>query len=208
MELQAVLGLKTLLAGGALHLMVLALLVGLQRGLTAARVVALLAGETRLELVHALTVVPQCDFRTKSSIAMSAGVLQLPRVASEVVAADVVQRVAAEVAQRAEVRGVLVVDARLVLPQFGHGPKGLVAHFALVATDPRVEGLVLLQPVAPGGGEGAVPAAVRPHTVVFERHVLLHASLLLAGERAVLAMQTFRVGNFTLPFFMNGLVSG
>lgn len=60
-KLEALLSFKGLLAGGALYLRVLALLVGPQRDVAAARVVALLAREAHLELVRALAVVSQSD---------------------------------------------------------------------------------------------------------------------------------------------------
>lgn len=125
---------------------------------------------------------------------MSANVLQRPRVAPEVVPPHVVERVAAEVAQRAEVRGPLVVNAPLVLPQFGHSPEGFVTHVTAVTADSRVQRLVLLHAVAPRGAEGAVAAAVRSRAFVFESHVLRHAALLFAAESAVLAAQTFGFG--------------
>lgn len=129
---------------------------------------------------------------------MGANVLQLPRVASAVVASHVVERVAAEVAQRAEVRGQFVVNASLVLAQFGHRPKGFVTHVTAVTADTCVERLVLFQAVAPRGAEGAEAAAVRSCTFVFECNVLRHAALLLAAESAVLAVQTFGFGSTEL----------
>lgn len=119
---------------------------------------------------------------------MSAGVMQLSGVTSEIVSSYVVKRVAAEVAERAEVSRLFVVDARLVLTQFGHSPKRLVAHIAAVTTDSCVKRLVLLQAIAPGGAERTVTATVRPRTFVFERDVLRHASFLLTGESALLAI--------------------
>lgn len=129
---------------------------------------------------------------------MGANVLQLPRVASAVVASHVVERVAAEVAQRAEVRGQFVVNASLVLAQFGHRPKGFVTHVTAVTADTCVERLVLFQAVAPRGAEGAEAAAVRSCTFVFECNVLRHAALLFAAESAVLAVQTFGFGSTEL----------
>lgn len=62
MNIEPFLCLERLLAGGALHLRVLAVLVGLQCDLAAARVITLLTRETDLELVHTFTVVSQCNF--------------------------------------------------------------------------------------------------------------------------------------------------
>lgn len=91
---------------------------------------------------------------------MIATVLELSSVTSAVVPPYVIQGVAAEVTERAEMSRLPVMDTRLVLPQFGHGAEGLAARFAGVASDTSVQGLVLLQPVAPGRAEGAVGAAV------------------------------------------------
>lgn len=85
---------------------------------------------------------------------------ELPSVASEVVAPYVVQGVAAEVAERAEMSGIPVVYTRLVLAQFGRGAEGLIAFFAGVAAEAGVQRPVLLKPVTAGGTEGAEGAAV------------------------------------------------
>ena len=58
--LQALLGQKALVAGGALHQAVFGLSVALQCDLAATCVVTLLAWETAWELVHALAVVSEC----------------------------------------------------------------------------------------------------------------------------------------------------
>lgn len=134
---------------------------------------------------------------------MSANVLQLPRVAPEVVPFHVVKRVAAEVAQRAEVRRLFVVNPPLVLAQFGHSPKGFVTHVTAVTADSCVQRLVLFQAVVPRGAEGAVMAAVRTCTFVFQGNVLRHAALLFAAESAVLAVQTFGFGGAELFLVMS-----
>ena len=124
-------------------------------------------------------------------------------MAPEVVPPHVVERVATEVAHRAEVRGLFVVDTHLVLTQFGHSPKGLVAHFTLVSADSRVKRLVFFQAVAPAGGERTVFAPVRPGTFVFECNMLCHAPFLLTAESTEQAMQRFRLSGIELLLFMN-----
>lgn len=122
------------------------------------------------------------------SLAVSASVLQLPRVASEIVSPYVVSRVATEVTEGAEVGGLFLVDARRVLTQFGHRPECLFAHTAAVTTNVCVKRLVLLQTIAPRRAKRTVTAVVRSRTFVFKRDMLYHAAFLLTGESAVFAM--------------------
>lgn len=129
--------------------------------------------------------------------------VQVPRVASKIVPFHVVQRVATEVTERAEVCRPFVVDAHFVLTQFGHSPKGLVANIAAVTTDPCVKRLVLFQAIAPCGAKRTIPTTVRSCTFVFEGNMLRHAPLVFAGESTVLAMQAFRFSNGKLFFVMN-----
>lgn len=80
---------------------------------------------------------------------------------SDSVSLHVVRREAGEVTERAAVSGSLVVDALLVLMQSGDGGEGLVAQVTAVTAESRVQGLVLLQTMAPPGAERTVTAAVR-----------------------------------------------
>lgn len=202
-HLPALLGVERLLADVAPQLQMMLLLMGLQCCCAAAPVAALLAGHTHLELVHAPTVVSQCGVGAEASITVGAGFLQAPRVTPEPVPPHVIQRAAAEVARRAEMCGVFVVDAHLVLTQFGHSPERLVTRVALVTADPRVEGLVLLHAISPGRAEGTESAAVGPRSPVFQGDVLRHAPVLFAGERAAPTVQTLPFSSIQLLFVVN-----
>lgn len=129
--------------------------------------------------------------------------VQLPRVASEVVPSHVVQRVAAEVTERAEVCRLFVMDSHLVLPQFGQSSKRLFTYITAVTTDPCVKRLVLFQAVTPCGAERTVTTTVGSSTFVLERDMLGHASILFAGEGTVLAVQTFRFRNTSFFLLMD-----
>lgn len=134
---------------------------------------------------------------------MSASMVQLPCVAPEVVPSHIVKRVATKVTERAEVCRLSVVDAHLVLMQFGHSPKSLVADITSVTAESCVKRLVLFQTVAPRGAEGTVSTTMGSSTFVFELDMMCHASFLLTGESTVLAMQTLRFNNSYFLFVMD-----
>ena len=195
---QAFLGVETPLTCGALEQRVCTPLVDFESSVSAKCKVTFRAGEKVLVLVDAFGMVSKGHAGTEAGLTVSARVLELSGVASEVVAPHVVQGVAAEVAKRAEVRGLPVVDTCLVLAQFGHGAECLAALFAGITSDTGVEGPVLLQPVATGSAEGTVRAAVGSRPFVFDCDVLGHAARLFTVEVAVLAVQALR-----LVFLMN-----
>lgn len=137
--LQALPGGEGLMAGGTVQLRVLSLLVDLEGGLAATDEVTLLAGYAGGAQVFAAAVLLECCVGAKACLTLAAGVQELPCVAAEGMSSNIVEGVAAEVAQGAEMRGLFVVDTLVMLAEFGGSAKGLVADVAAVAAHAGVK---------------------------------------------------------------------